>query len=99
MDCTKTHDARTTAPAIAIEPPQIDSLRAQLLDGLASVPTFSAAIGRSERTVYNWIERGLPTFHIGRTPYIPIVEARAWLLKPSSKNSPARAPGRPRKAA
>jgi hypothetical protein len=74
-------------------------VRAKLMDGLASVEDFAAAAGKSKRTVYGWIEKGMPSVRIGRTSYVAIEDARAWLLKPSTRNHAPRKPGRPRKAA
>ena len=89
MECAET---QTNSPEIA-------AVRAALLDGLASKADFAAAIGKCERTVNMWIAQGMPTVRVGRTPYISIVEARAWLLKPNARRADARKPGRPRKAA
>ena len=96
MDCTVTHPLCGTS----LSPPAA-AIRATILDGLATVEDFAAGVDKCKRTVDQWIAQGMPTVYVGRTPYIPITEARAWLLKPSTKQSPPRRPGRPavRKAA
>ena len=79
--------------------PEAAAVRAALLNGLATVPAFAEGVDKCKRTVDDWIARGMPTVYVGRTPYIPISEARAWLLKPSTRNASARKVGRPRKIA
>jgi hypothetical protein len=56
-------------------------VRQALMDGLVKVTDFAAGVGKSERTVYRWIADGMPTVYVGSTPYIPVAEARAWLVK------------------
>lgn len=79
--------------------PSAAAVRAALLDGLTTVEAFAEGAGKSKRTVDEWIARGMPTVYVGRTPYIPITEARAWLLKPGTRCAAPRKAGRPRKAA
>jgi hypothetical protein len=101
MECAEPqNDAAVVFPDAEGElSPEVAAVRAALLSGLASKSRFAAAIGKCERTVNMWIADGMPTVRVGRTPYIPIMEARAWLLKSSSRQPEARKPGRPRRAA
>lgn len=74
------------------------SVREKVLDDLATVADFAAALGRQPRTVLNWAQQGMPRIYIGRRPYIPIAQATAWLRsrsQPTLPQPPKR--GRPRK--
>ncbi len=79
--------------------PSAAAVRSALLSGLSTVEDFAAALNKSKRTVDQWIADGLPIVRVGRTPYVAVADARAWLLKPSARKPEARKPGRPRKAA
>jgi hypothetical protein len=106
MDCTEPHETgaislRDALSADSNLSPAGAAVRNVLLEGLTSVRAFAEGVDKCERTVNQWIAQGMPTVYVGRTPYIPIAEARAWLLKPRSRCAAARKPGRPatRKAA
>jgi hypothetical protein len=78
---------------------EVAAIRSRLLEGLAEVEPFAEAVGKTPRTVQLWMQGGMPVRHIGRTPYIPIEEAREWLLSRRllERQSSPRGPGRPRK--
>lgn len=100
MDCvTSTQDRATLIPMADNDEPSVAAVRSRLLEGLTTVASFAAALNRSERTIYDWMAKGMPTVYVGRTPFIPIMDARSWLLKPSTRNSPPLKVGRPRKVA
>ncbi len=102
MDCTTQHHERNPSPSSAgtgVNSPEVVAIRAHMLDGLAPVHVFGAAVKKSDRTIYDWIAKGMPTIYVGRTPYINIAEAKAWLLRPGTRGSAPRKAGRPRKAA
>jgi hypothetical protein len=74
-----------------IPPKDVECLRAKLLDDLASIEAFAEAINRKPRSVQRMINDGLPTTYVGKTPYIIISKARAFLL---SKETPRHEPPR-----
>ncbi len=45
------------------------------------VGEFAAHVTVSVRTVWNWIDRGLPTVGQGRGRRVPVAEADAWLAQ------------------
>jgi len=102
MDCIEQIAERgvllssTAIPSAGDLSPSAAAVRAALLDGLTTVEAFAEGADKSKRTVDAWIAQGMPTVRVGRTVYIPIAEARAWLLKPSTRNASPRKPGRPR---
>ena len=60
---------------------------------------FCEAVGKTQRTAYAWIQGGLPVIYVGRTPYVMVDEARAWLLsRRKQRRTEARRPGRPKTA-
>ena len=99
MECTQptiSYDAPDGLLNIAALTPAAAAVRAALLDGLTTVEAFAEGVGKCKRTVDEWIARGMPTVYVGRTPYIPINQARDWLLKPGSRCAPPRKVGRPK---
>jgi len=79
---TETQVATMLFPSIETDQlasPAVAAVRAKLLDGLTTVPVFAEAIGRSERQVRIWLREGMPGMRVGKTPYIRIAEARAWI--------------------
>lgn len=102
MDCTEP-DQTFALPNALIDTtkltPAATAVRAAMLEGLTTVEAFAEGVDKSKRTVDAWIAQGMPTVRVGRTVYIPILEARAWLLRPSTTKPAARSVGRPRKAA
>jgi hypothetical protein len=64
----------------AEESPAVAAVRHRLMDGLADVGTFAAALGRSRRRVQQLLAEGLPHIHYGQKPYVQIDAARAWLI-------------------
>lgn len=79
--------------------PAVAAIRAKMLDGLAPVDAFAAAIGKTPRTIYSYIALGLPVTYIGRTPYVIIEPARDWLRAQGAREIEPRRRGRPRKVA
>ncbi len=80
-------------------PPAVASLRAKLLDGLAPIEPFGEAIGKTTRTIFAYIAPGMPTTYIGRTPYVQVDAASAWLRSRRSTENAIPRRGRPRRAA
>jgi hypothetical protein len=86
--------------------PKAAEVRAELYAGLATpeVVALSMDPPKSPRTVYTWIEQGLPTRFIGDKQYVVIKELAPFLdrLGRTRRGLPAdrepHAPGRPRKA-
>lgn len=70
----------------------VAAVRRTILEGLATVPVFAKAIGRSNRTVFTYINEGLPVVHFGRTPFIDVAAGREWLLsrRKAHQNRPRR---------
>jgi hypothetical protein len=77
----------------------VEAIRAKLLDGLAQVEPFAEAIDKTPRTVFGYIAQGMPTTYIGRTPYVQIDAASAWLRSRRSTEKGVPRRGRPRKSA
>ncbi len=80
----------------------VADIRARAMQGLASIPCFAEAIGKSVRTTYFYISQGMPIEYIGRTPMVVVEPAIRWLRgRPSGrrKNPAPRPVGRPRKSA
>ena len=102
MECTE-HDQTFALPSALIDSttltPSAAAVRAAMLDGLTTVEAFAEGVDKSKRTIDTWIAQGMPTVRVGRSVYIPLIAARAWLLKPSSTKPAPRGAGRPHKAA
>ncbi len=59
----------------------VASIRAKLMEDLASVDAVAAAVEKSPRTIARMIARGeLPSVMIGRTPYVVVSRARELLM-------------------
>jgi len=104
MDCTEHVEDRgltlpCALPTDADLSPAAAAVRATLLHGLATKEAFSEGLAKCQRTIDTWIAQGLPTVRVGRQVFIPVGEAKAWLLKSSARNTAPRGRGRPRKAA
>jgi hypothetical protein len=84
-------------PDTAIQPSsEVATIRAKLMEDLASVDAVAEAVEKSPRTIARMIARGeLPTVTIGRTPYVVISRARELLMAaPKVRHAPVRR-GRP----
>jgi hypothetical protein len=77
--------------------PAVAAIRAQLMDGRASLQDFAAAINKSTRTVHTYIAQGMPTEYVGKTPYPVVEEAIKWLRARRRRNPSPRRRGRPEK--
>jgi hypothetical protein len=94
--------AAIEAPArVANMSPEVEAIRAKLMEGVTSVPNFAVAVDRTERTVFTWIADGLPVIYIGRTPFVQIEPGRDWLRSRRRRRAQPDVPkrGRPRKTA
>ena len=75
----------------------VAAIRAKLMEGIAPVDLFATAVGRTPRTVFNWIAQGMPVEYIGQTAYVVIEPARDWLRSRKKRRSAPRGRGRPKK--
>src|SRR5689334_3712289 len=95
--------ARNAPREPAASDDEIASIRAVLFRDLASIPAFARANGKCERTVHNWVRRGLPIEYRGQTPYVVVSKAPAFLNRLGqgamigAPDIPPRRRGRPRK--
>jgi hypothetical protein len=76
----------------------VAELRAKMLEGRASIPTFALAIDKTERTVRTYVAQGMPCDSIGQTPYVIAEPAIRWLRNRRHRNQEPRPRGRPRKS-
>jgi hypothetical protein len=61
--------------------PAAAAVRDALMRDLATVDTFAEALGKSRRSIQNYLAAGCPHIRIGKTPFLVVSEARQWLLK------------------
>ena len=85
--------SRTHAAEIS---PIVAAIRAQLMNGRASLQDFAAAIDKSPRTVHAYIAQGMPVEYVGKTPYPVVADAIAWLRSRRQRNALPRGRGRPK---
>jgi len=85
------HETPSSAVAAAI--------RAALLDGRAPLTEFAKGINKSDRTVSGYVAQGMPVEYVGKTPYVVIEPAIAWLRNQRKRDLSPRGRGRPRKSA
>jgi hypothetical protein len=64
--------------------PAVAAVRAELMNGLATVDVFAEAIGKTHRQIQNYVRAGMPHVRYGKTPHICITEAKHWLLAKSN---------------
>jgi hypothetical protein len=92
--------SETTTTIQPLEPRSqaVASLRAKLMEGIASVPIFAEASDKTERTIFSWIAEGMPVTYIGRTPFVVVDPALEWLRnRKHRRKGEARGRGRPKK--
>ena len=78
----------------------VAAIRSAMLNDLASIEVFAAAVGRSPRTVCRMVaERKIPIIRIGRTPYVIVSRARDALMGDIQAGPEPVRRGRPRKVA
>jgi hypothetical protein len=58
----------------------VAAVRAELMNGLATVEVFAEAIDKTPRQVQNYIRAGMPVVRYGKTPYVIVTPARDWLI-------------------
>jgi hypothetical protein len=58
----------------------VAAVRQTFMAGLCSVETLAAAIGKSHQSIRAYMREGMPVIHYGGTPWIPIEQAKAWLI-------------------
>jgi hypothetical protein len=75
----------------------VAAIRERVLEGLAPVEDFAAAIDKTTRTMSNYIRQGLPVTYIGPSPFVRIDAARDWLRARKTCDLEPRGRGRPRK--
>jgi hypothetical protein len=83
-------------------PTETEVVHDRLFVGLASFEAVARATGRSTRTVYNWVARGMPIRYVGSRPYAILAKLPEFLdaigprrVRPRDLEPPRR--GRPRK--
>lgn len=74
----------------------IADVRAKLLEDLAPIDVFAAAVDRSTRTIARMIATGMiPTVRLGNAPFVIVSAARAALMATATtRHAPGRR-GRP----
>ena len=69
---------------------RVHAIRVQVMADLASIADYANALGRSERTILSYIERGLPTISIGRKCYIVLsLASDYWRSRARQRPEPA----------
>jgi hypothetical protein len=75
----------TTTPAPAEGRVRPRARRAQLPEtsstGLMARVAFAAEHGVTDETVRRWVRDGLPCVYLGGLPFIPLADAREWIMK------------------
>ena len=78
----------------------VDAVRQRAMDGLATFKDFADGLppnGRTERTIYNYVSKGMPCIWLGRMPSIIVDPAIEWLRTREEEMPEPRGRGRPRK--
>jgi hypothetical protein len=83
------HEALVEAVSAALcDPKVLDALRAAIASPSASheprfatLQAYAARLCVSQRSIRNWIARGLPSMRMGSVLRIPVNEADRWLLE------------------
>ena len=86
------HTERGVTPRARLKPP---SIREQLLGGLISRDELADALGCTWRTIYSYLQQGLPSVRVGARRYYHIEKVRAWIETQDPRRLPRRI-GRPR---
>ena len=77
----------------------IKTLRQKVFANMVSVEEYALALGKCERTVWNYIRLGLPVTYIGTHAYVVLSKATEyWAARTRERLEPRQA-GRPRKHA
>jgi hypothetical protein len=61
-------------------PADVAAVRQVFMNGLTTVETLAAAIGRCPQSVRNYVKQGMPAVYIGNTCYPIVEESRRWLI-------------------
>ena len=70
-------------------------VRKQILHGLCTIAELAAALNISQRTVYFYMDQGLPWTQLGQVRYFNLENVNAWLI--SREHDRSRRPlGRPK---
>ena len=76
----------------------IEVIRQKAFADMVTLKDYAAALGRSDRSLRNYVRQGLPVTYIGQSPYIVLSKAfEYWAARTRQKQEPRR-PGRPLKA-
>ena len=71
-----------------VEPSTAAAVRSQMLPGLTTVAVLAEAIGKSERTIYQYISQGMaPAMSAERRIPLTFAQVRDWLMARSRSQS------------
>jgi len=73
----------------------------EIFAGLVPLKAFAVEAKVTPRTVNNWrkLPNGLPTVSVGQKVYVPVADAREWVLSRITQQNPVKPPRSPRRAA